>query len=82
MRPDINTDKLDIEETAAKFKRAMDQILEVNDDIVKHQSDFEENTFKLLRYPLKKAIPELSDANRMFEKLVEVSKDMKEAGIR
>ncbi|ADN36229.1 hypothetical protein Mpet_1470 [Methanolacinia petrolearia DSM 11571] len=82
MGQDISTDKLDIEETAAKFKRAMEQILEVNDDIVKHESDFEENTFKLLRYPLKKAIPELSDANRMFEKLVEVYNDMKEAGLR
>ncbi|WP_048148241.1 hypothetical protein [Methanolacinia paynteri] len=78
---DISTEKLDIEKTAAKFKRAMEQILEVNDDIVKHESDFEENTFKLLRWPLSKAIPELSDANRKLEKLVEVSKDMKEAGL-
>ena len=36
MGPDNCTGELDIEETAAKFKRAMDQILEVNDDIVKH----------------------------------------------
>ena len=82
MVPDNCTEELDIEETAAKFKRAMDQILEVNDDIVKHESDFEENTFKLLRWPLSKAIPELSDANRKFEKLVEVYQDMKEAGLR
>ena len=39
---DISTGELDIEETAAKFKSAMDQILEVSGDIVKHQSDFEE----------------------------------------
>ena len=82
MGPDDYTEKLDIEETAAKFKRAMDQILEVNDDIVKHESDFEEYTFKLIRWPLEKAISELSDVNRKFEKLVEVSKDMREAGKR
>ena len=82
MGSDNCTDKLNIEETAAKFKRAMEQILEVNDDIAKHQSDFEENTFKLLRWPLSKAIPELSDANRKLEKLVEVYQDMREAGLR
>jgi hypothetical protein len=82
MGQDNCTGELDIEETAAKFKRAMDQILEVNDDIVKHQSDFEEYTFSLVRWPLDKVISKLSDVNRKLEKLVGISKEMKEAGMR
>ena len=69
MRPQMCDEKLDLKKTAAKLRRAMDRLQEIDDDIVKHKFEFDGGDYTLLGMPFGRVMLELSEIHGKLERL-------------